>query len=48
MTQTETMMIAIGAIALVMLALLVRRSGPRITHIETRRDDAAPPSDKPE
>jgi hypothetical protein len=47
MTQTE-MIVAIAAIGLVALALLVRRSGPRITHIETRRDDAAPPSDKPE
>lgn len=38
MTQTE-MIVALAAIGLVALTLLVRRAGPRITHIETRRDD---------
>ena len=41
MTQQQTIIVAVAiVIAFVAVILATRRSGPRVTHIETRRDDA--------
>lgn len=40
MTQQQTIIVAVAiVIAFVAVILATCRSGPRVTHIETRRDD---------
>lgn len=40
MTQTETIIVAVAIVAVIAaVALAMRSGGPRVTHVETRRDD---------